>query len=315
MSQGRFRSRLVVGTAAALLGLAVVPGTAQATLTSHTGSGRPAMANSGGRLYVSWAGSTGSPSTKELVFGWTIDNGVHITKITNPERTPQGTGPALNGDGSGMFLAWADGKAANTLTAAYYNGTAFTCRTAFSGISTAFSPALASDDTGLRYLAWTDALGQLNVGRLDSSACATTGTLSLVNRITLHDISFAGPALGWDSNVFSSNLGFMLGWVDRGGDFRVASYDGTAVLKNRSIVQSPVKVTGAPSLSALNSDDYATWRGVDGNVYFAYSEGCQPSCFQTSGSTSTQGTGGVGLVSDSTILISYFDGAGRLNIS
>ena len=228
---------------------------------------------------------------------------------------PQGTGPALDGDGSGVYLAWPAGNAANTLTVSYYNGTALTCRTAFTGITTAFSPGLANDGAGHRYLAWTDSVGQLNVGLLDSSACATTNRMSLLNRITLHDISFSGPALGWDVNVASSNLGFMLGWVDRGGDLRIASYDGTSVLKNRSVVSSPVKVTGAASLSSQGSDDYVTWRGVDGNVYFGYSEGCTISCFQTSGTIIDHGTGGVGLVSDGPIIQSYFDAAGRLNIT
>ena len=264
---------------------------------------------------MSWAGSTGSPNTKELVFGWSVNRGLNITKVTNPERVPQGTGPALDGDGSGVYLAWPAGNAANTLTVSYYNGTALTCRTAFTGITTAFSPGLANDGAGHRYLAWTDSVGQLNVGLLDSSACATTNRMSLLNRITLHDISFSGPALGWDVNVASSNLGFMLGWVDRGGDLRIASYDGTSVLKNRSVVSSPVKVTGAASLSSQGSDDYVTWRGVDGNVYFGYSEGCTISCFQTSGTIIDHGTGGVGLVSDGPIIQAYFDAAGRLNIT
>jgi hypothetical protein len=298
----------------AVAAFALTPAAALATVTSHTGSGRPDLANSGGRLYLGWAGSTGSAATKELVFGWSVNAGTNITKVTNPERIPQGTGPALDGDGSGVYLAWPDGNAGNTLSAEYYNGTTFSCRTAFSSITTAFSPAMANDGAGHRYLAWTDSAGLLNVALLNSSNCATTHTMTLVNRTTLTDVSVAGPALGWDVNVGSSNLGFMLGWVDHSGAFRVASYDGTAVLKNRSVVTSPVAATGAPSLSSEGSDDYATWRGVDGNVYFGYSEGCRPSCFQTSGTTIDRGVGGVGLVSDGPIIQAYFDVNGHLNI-
>jgi hypothetical protein len=107
----------------------------------------------------------------------------------------------------------------------------------------------------------------------------------------------------------------MLGWVGRGKDLRIASYDGTGVLKNRSLVTTPVDVQGAPSLSSQGSDDYVSFRGTDGNVYFGYSQGCRPSCFQISGTISDQGSGGVGHISDGPIVIAYFDATGHLNIT
>jgi hypothetical protein len=165
--------------------------------------------------------------------------------------------------------------------------------------------------SGHRYLAWTDSAGLLNIGRLDSSNCATTNTMSLVNRTTLHDVSLTGPALSWDENVCCSFLGIMLGWVDRGRAVRIASYDDTPVLKYRATVTSPVLASGAPDLVSQDSDNYLAWRGVNGHVYSAHSQGCQPACFQSpDNEVVSTGTGGVG--AQGVYLRAWFDATGHL---
>ena len=330
MSQARFMSRLGIAVVAAVSAVSFASSSASAVqsgvvVTTHTGSGRPQLALSGGRIYVAWAGSSGTATAKELVLGSAgtlTDLTDNITKIPTGERLPQGTGPALDGErlgelqtsGIGAYLAWPDGTTGSTLTVAYYDGTALTCRTAFTGISTPYSPALAHDFSGHRYLAWTDPAGHLNVALLDSSGCATGHPMTLVNRTTLHDIAFAGPALGWDENTCCSFLGFMLGWVDRGGALRIASYDGTPVLKNRAVVGSPVKVTGAPDLTSMDSDNYVSWRGVDGNVYHAHSEGCTIACFSAPDQViQDHGTGGVGV--EGALAQAFFDTTGHLDLA
>ncbi len=335
VSAARIRPRTGRSTRAALAAIGVIAaltatglGASSASagshtvVTGHTGSGKPTMAAGDGRLYVAYAGSSGTAAAKELVFAYSTSPATQapvLTKIANGERLPEGSGPALDDNrqtrygsfGPGVFLAWPDGKSGNTLTAAYYNGTTLGCRTAFPGITTPFSPALAHDLSGHRYLAWTDPAGLLNVAQLSSSGCASTNTMTLVNRTTLHDVSLTGPALGWDENECCSFLGIMLGWVDRGHDLRIATYDDTPVLKNRAGVNSPVDAVGAPELISQDSDNYLAWRGANGHVFSAHSQGCSPSCFQNPDSDlPATGTGGV--AAQGVWLRAWFDGTGHL---
>ncbi|GAA3453697.1 hypothetical protein [Dactylosporangium matsuzakiense] len=81
----------------ALTGAAVgAPARASVVTTTHTGSGAPALAHAGGRLYVAWTGSRGTAAAKEVVVGRSADNGQTITKLSTAERTLQGEGPAGN---------------------------------------------------------------------------------------------------------------------------------------------------------------------------------------------------------------------------
>src|SRR6185436_2776624 len=119
----RWLVRGVVGSAVAALAATVLIGTPAAALTTgNTGSGRPALATVGNRLYVGWAGSSGTAAAKDLVVGYSTSAGLRIVKVADNEWVPQGQGPALSGDGSGVFLAWPAGDNGNTLTAAYTTG-------------------------------------------------------------------------------------------------------------------------------------------------------------------------------------------------
>lgn len=302
----------------AALAVLLVPGPAHAVTTWHTGSGRPALVDSGGRLYVAWAGSSGTAAAKELVFGYSTNIGVDITKIDSAERVAQNEGAAVDGDGTGVYVAWPAGDNANTLTAFYYSGTAKSCRTAFTGVVSPHAPALANDRAGNRYLAWTDPAGHLNVGRLDSSACATTHTLALVDRHTFADTTAYAPALMWDDSG-SSNLGVVIAWTgtDAAHTVDVASYDPTtATLIHRSTITSPVGATSAPGLASADADIYAAFRGTDGNFHFAYSEGCNPSCFNDAsiGSPAISSAVGMSGAARAATRWAYFDPTGHLAI-
>ncbi len=315
----RSRSLRLLGTAllAVVTGAGLVPTASSAVTTGHTGSGRPALAFAGSRLYVAWAGSSGTAAAKELVVGYSTSQGVRITKVPNTERVPQGEGAALSSDGTGVYLAWPSGIGGNTLTAAYTTGAALTCRTTFTGVVTAHAPALAADPTGVRWLAWVDPAAHLNLARLDSSACATGGPMRLTGRVTLPDTSVAGPALVYDDSG-SSNLGFVLAYAsgDAGHPVRIGSFDGTATLAHRAQVSAPAGSTDAPGLSSGNSDLYLSYRGTDGNVYLAYSEGCLTSCFdQHVSPTGDQAAAGIGLPSaDFGLYRSFFNPGGQLVI-
>jgi hypothetical protein len=288
---------------------------ADALTTGHSGSGRPALADSGGRLYLGWTGSTSYPTGYELDLGWSTDAGKTITKIAQSERVPLGEGPALSGDGSGVYVAWAAANNADTLTASYFDGTSLSCRTAFTGVVTPHAPAMVTDPSGTRYLAWTDAAGHLNVAHLDSSACATTHTMALTDRVTLTDTSSAGPALVYDSSG-SSNLGVLIAWTgtDAGHTVTVATYTGSATLSGRSVVTAPVGASGAPGLAVAVSDLYLGFVGTDGTIYFGYSEGCIPTCFHPV-ATSEQSVSGYGLSNDSNTFTSgFFDQSAHLTI-
>jgi hypothetical protein len=314
--RGSAAAAAVTAAVTALL-VALVPGTASAVTTWHTGSGRPALAASGGRLYVAWAGSSGTAAAKELDFGYSTDNGADIVKLDSTEHVPQNEGAAIDGDGTGAYVVWPAGDNADTLTAFYYTGTAKTCRTVLTGVTSPHAPALANDRAGNRYLAWTDPSGHLNVGRLDSSGCATTHTMVLTDRHSFADTSPAGPALMWDDSG-SSNLGVVIAWT--GGDaahtLDVASYAGGA-LTLHSTVTSPVGATQGPGLAAADGDIYVGFRGTDGNFHLAYSEGCNPTCFNDASVGNPPAAAGVGMSGGArtATLWSFFDPTGHLVIS
>lgn len=317
MSRPRFLRQLGALAATVAAGVFLVPGAASAVTTGHTGSGRPALAFAGSRLYVAWAGSSGTAAARELVLGYSTSQGLRITKVPNAERVPGGEGAALSSDGAGVYLAWPSGTAGNTLTAAYTTGSGLTCRTAFTGVVTTHSPALAADPGGARWLAWTDPAAHLNLARLDSTACATGGAMRLVGRVTLPDTSVAGPALVYDDSG-SSNLGLVLAYAsgDTAHSVRIGSFDGSATLTHRAQVAAPVGSTDAPGLSSGNSDLYLSYRGTDGNVYLAYSEGCLTPCFDQHVSPTGEGAAaGIGLPSaDYGLDRSFFDPTGHLVI-
>ncbi|MHA6757697.1 hypothetical protein [Streptacidiphilus sp. PAMC 29251] len=313
---GRHTRRLRAAVAAvSVLALALLPGTATAATTWHTGSGRPALAVVGSRLYVAWAGSSGTAAAKELDFGYSTDKGTDIVKLDTTEHVPQGEGAAIDGDGTGAFVAWPAGDNGDTLTAFYWTGTAKTCRTAFTGVTSPYAPALVNDRAGNRYLAWTDAAGHLNVGRLDSSGCATTHTLVLTDRHAFADTSAAGPALMWDESG-SSNLGVVLAWTgtDPAHTLDVATFNGTGTLTARSHVLSPVGATQGPGLASADGDIYIGFRGTDGAFHLAYSEGCNPTCFNDASNGDPQVAGGIGMVGGARVatMWSYFDPTGHL---
>lgn len=302
---------LGVATVAAVVGALALPAAADALTTGHTGSGRPAMTFSGSRLYLAWAGSSGAAASKELVVGYSTSGGTNITKVPNGERTPQGEGPAIDGDGTGAYVAWQAGNNGNTLTAAYTTGASLTCKTSFTGVVAAHAPAMAHDPAGVRYLTWADTAGHLNVATLNGAACPMT----LTNRVTLPDTTVAGPSIVYDSSG-SSNLGVLLAWSsgDAVHSVRTATFTGTTTLTNRSQISTPVGSTDAPSISSADSDLYLTFRGTDGTVYLAYSEGCKPTCFtdhtNTFGESSTGGVGEPQL--NNGVWRTFFDTTGHL---
>ncbi|WP_155368272.1 hypothetical protein [Catellatospora vulcania] len=316
MNRRRLALRLSAATIAATLLAASGGAPASALTLGNTGSGRPALALVGTRMYIAWAGSSGTAAARQLVVGYSTSAGLRITKVPGNERVPQGEGAALDADGAGVHLAWPAGDNGNTLTAAYTTGAALTCRTAFTGVVSAHAPALATDPAGVRYLAWTDLAGRLNVGRLNSSACASGGTMTLTNRVVLPDTSAAGPALVYDDSG-SSNLGLVLAWASGDGahSIQVGSFTGSATLSHRSQVTAAVGSTAAPGLSSATADLYVTFRGDNGSVFYGYSEGCIPTCFYAS-DLGEQAAAGVGQPADGDYhYYTYFDPTGHLVIS
>ena len=281
MSKRTGASAMIVVLLAALAGAAVgQPAYAAVITTSHTGSGAPALAQAGGRLYVAWTGSSGTAAAKEVVVGYSTDNGQTITKINTFERTRQGEGPAMVADPdnpAGVVLAWADGRTAGTLTATIYDGTAFGCRTAFPGLTTRHSPALAADSSGKLYLAWTDAFGHLNVARLATETCATRHTMGLATRTVLPQTAAYGPGLVFDTT--GPNLGMLIAWVapDAVHTLTVASWVGSTTLVRTSTVDTAgAYPTSGPVLTSGPSDLYLAFRASDNHEHLGYSEGCYP---------------------------------------
>ncbi|MDI1461213.1 hypothetical protein QEZ54_09565 [Catellatospora sp. KI3] len=313
------RRRLALHLGAVTIIATLLTGTgapASALTLGNTGSGRPALALVGTRMYIAWAGSSGTAAAKELVVGYSTSAGLRITKVPGGERVPQGEGAALDADGTGVYVAWPAGDNGNTLTAAYTAGAGLTCRTAFTGVVSGHAPALATDPAGVRYLAWTDTSGHLNVGRLGSSACAGGGIMTLTNRVVLPETSVAGPALVYDDSG-SSNLGLVLAWTagDGAHSVQVGSFTGSAVLSHRSRVTAASGSTAAPGLSSATADLYITFRGDNGSVFYGYSEGCIPTCFNAS-DLGEQAAAGVGQPADGDYhYYTYFDPTGHLVIS
>jgi len=313
------RKPLAFGFASAVVGaaLCLTPASASALATGHSGSGRPALAQVGSLLYVAWTGTSGGSGSKQINLGYTQDGGKDMAKVVTTPVTPQNAGPALLGDGIGVDMAWADGNNADTLTIGYYpgSGNALTCVTAFPGDTTVHSPALTADQSGNEYLAWTNASGAIEIGDLDTSACATGGSATLTNVVTLDDSAASGPALVYDTT--DAGLGVVVAWTQPGteGTIGVGSFNGTSTLTNQTTVSSPVGSAYEVGLSTSISDLYMTYTGTDGSIYLAYSEGCIPSCFNAS-STGATGASGVGMDSspDTTTYYAYFDQTGQLNI-
>jgi len=289
---------------------------AQAALvatTNLTGSGAPALAKVGDRLYVGWTGSTGTAAAKVLNVGYSTDQGLHIVKLANNERTPQNEGPALVADpnSSGILIAWADGRARNTLTMSYFSGTAFSCRTSFIGITTPHAPALAVDSSGQTYLAWTDAFRHLNIALIDPGTCATTHAITMRNRTVLSQTSPYGPGLIFDSTV---SLQLLIAWAadNPAHTVTVGAFVGSASLVNVANPEIPVYPTSGPSLAASGSDLYIAVRGADNHLYFGYSQGCRPTCFVAS-DIGTAVRSPIGSLASGFVL-AYFNGAGNLEI-
>ncbi|MEV0460211.1 hypothetical protein [Catellatospora methionotrophica] len=316
MNRRRLTLRLCAATIAATVLAAIGGAPASALTLGNTGSGRPALALAGARMYIAWAGSSGTAAAKQLVVGYSTSAGLRITKVAGDERVPQGEGAALDADGTGVYVAWPAGDNGNTLTVAYTTGAVLTCRTAFTGVVSAHAPALATDPAGVRHLAWTDPAGHLNVGRLNSAACATGGTMTLTHRVVLPETSVAGPALVYDDSG-SSNLGIVLAWAsgDAGHSIQVGSFTGSATLSHRSQVTASAGSTHAPGLSSTTADLYVTFRGDNGSVFYGYSEGCIPSCFYAS-DMGEQAAAGVGQPADGDYhYYTYFDPTGHLVIA
>jgi hypothetical protein len=90
---------------------------------------------------------------------------------------------------------------------------------------------------------------------------------------------------------------------------------GSSALTNRSQVASPVGTTAAPGLSSAVADLYVTFRGDDGSVYFGYSEGCIPTCFNAT-NVGQVAAAGVGQPADGNYhYYAYFDLSGHLVIN
>ena len=321
MSRRRFALAFGLACAGALTAGVGAASSASALQLGNTGSGRPALAPVGSRLYVAWTGSSGTPAAKDLNLGWSTSEGLRIQKVLSGEKSPQNEGPALLADGAtpqtstGVFLAWPAGNAGNTLTAAFYNGSAVTCRTSFPGITTAHSPALAQDPTGARFISWVDAGSHINVARLDASACATSRTMALTSQVVLPETTVAGPSLAYD--ISGANLAMMIAWsgTDAAHLVQVASFDGTSTLVNRGTVDLPVGSLSGPTLAAQYSDDYLTFQGTDGLAYLAYSQGRQPAGFQGAGSVYSHGLSSAIGLDNPVKRRAYFDATGHLNIS
>lgn len=321
MSNRRIALAFGVACAAALTAGVCAASSASAQQLGNTGSGRPALAPVGSRLYIAWTGSSGTPAARDLNLGWSTSEGARIQKVLHGEKSPQNEGPALLADGAtpqsstGVFMAWPAGNAGNTLTAAFFDGTSVTCRTAFAGITTPHSPALAQDPSGARFVGWVDESAHLNIARLDSSTCATTHTMSLTAPVVLPDTSVAGPSLAYD--LTSAGLGMMIAWsgTDSAHLVKVATYNGTTTLTNRGTVDLPVGSLTGPSIGTQYADNYLSFQGTDGLAYLAYSEGRQPAGFQGSGSVYSHGLSSAIGLDDPVNRRAYFDATGHLNIS
>jgi hypothetical protein len=291
-----------------------VPATTHASTTAPTGSGRPGVATVGDTLYVGWTSPAATGDAGALNLGWTTDGGKTFTMVANSETTTPGEGPALDGDARGVLVAWTDG--AHTLNLAYSTGTTLACKTTFSGVTSPYSPALAGGDSGARVLAWANDTGHLNFAQVDTTACGTTGAITLTGRNTVPNTTIAGPALVYDTT--SAGLGLVVAWVgtDSAHDLSVASYVNSATLAHQVQLapNPPAASTSAPGMAASAADLYLRFMGTDGKLYTAYSEGCRPTCF----SARTDGTligSGVGMTGGQHTWIAYFDNSRKLVIT
>lgn len=313
MNARRLALRTTVALLLPVLAAVVVsaqPAAAAVVTTSHTGSGAPALAQVGDRLYVAWTGTQ-----KDMIVGYSTAMGKNIVKLSSAERSPQNEGPALvaDPDSSGIFVAWADTRTGNTLTMTYYSGTAFSCRTSFTGITTPHAPALAVDLSGKTYVAWTDANKHLNIALIVPDSCATTHVMTMVNRMVLSQTSPYGPGLVFETNNVGLNM--VIAWVadNSAHSVNVASWVGSTTLANVTTATTTAYATSGPSLSSAPSDLYIAFRGSNNHEYFGYSEGCVPTCFNPT-DIGTVVSSAIGQLA-SGYVVSYFDGAGKLTVS
>jgi len=318
----RARTGAVIAVAATLVLALVTPAAAAIITTGHVGSGSPAVAQVGDRLYVAWTGTTGTAAAKYLNLGYSLAKGKNIVKLppdpqyTNPQKSPQGEGPALVADGAGgagVTMAWTAGDNGNTLTAVRFDGTRFGCFTSFAFLTTDHAPALARDPQGRAWIAWTDRTKHLNVAQLGQSGCTAGGggLMNLVGRQTLTATSPFGPGLVYDSSG-SSELGLLVGWVrdDATRYLSFGTFTGTTTLANVSGPREPVTSLSSPALSSADADLYVVFRGANGHEHLGYSEGCRPSCF-TGADTGVVATSGFGVLPYLTEA-AYFDAKGNL---
>jgi hypothetical protein len=193
----------------------------------------------------------------------------------------------------------------------YFSGTAFSCRTSFTGITTPHAPALAVDSSGQTYLAWTDPFRHLNVALIDPGTCATSHVMTMRNRTVLGQTSPYGPGLIFDSTV---SLQLLIAWVadNPAHTVRVAAWVGSSSLVNMATPEIPVYPTSGPSLAAGPSDLYIAVRGADNHLYYGYSQGCRPTCF-VAADIGTAVRSGIGSLASGSVL-AYFNGTGNLEI-
>jgi hypothetical protein len=307
--------------------LAATPASAAEVVTGHTGSGRPALAIAFNRTYIAWAGSTGTAG-KQLIVGWSTDQGRTITKDnTIVERIPAGVGPALDADGAigyslGVYVAWPAANNGNTLTAGYTLGNGLKCRTAFPGVTTTQSPAMAHDAFGHQYLAWVAPSGHVTIGRLDTTGCAGSGTpggMVLTDRVTLADTSISGVSLSHD--IAHTDMGIAVGWTTADHVGHLARYDAaTAGLTNRTgwgagseLTTGGFSVTFRPGTPY--GGVYVWFAGTDGNLHRAFSEGYNPIGLY-SFAWGAPVSGGVGATYTGTggDVVAWFNPSGRLEV-
>jgi hypothetical protein len=170
-------------------------------------------------------------------------------------------------------MAWPDARHGNTLTIVYYNGSAFSCRTGFTGLATGHSPALAVDPSGKLYAAWTDTAGHLNAALIIPDTCATnaTHTMTMLNRQVFAPTSAYGPGL-----IFDANLHMTLAYVtsDAAHAVNLASWGGGSTLASFGTVALDTRAMSNPTTSIVAGSSRLVFLGANGFGYFASIAGC-----------------------------------------
>jgi hypothetical protein len=188
-------------------------------------------------------------------------------------------------------MVWPDARNGNTLTAIYYNGTGFTCRTSFTGLISAHTPSLTTDPSGKIWAAWTDSTGHLNGGvispdRCDSATPATPHAFVMSLHSQLSDTSVYGPSLTFVPTA-DGNHGLLLAWVadNPAHTINVANWGGATTLYNRTTVEFDkdvppgVRPASAPNFSWFDTSLRLLYQSSDNFEYFSSNPGCVPACF------------------------------------